>query len=233
MSRLLALALALSLAPVSLALADTLPVPPSQFDPAELLPPPPRDGSLAAKAEMDELHRIARSRTAKQFAAADRDDHMENPMAFAGVMGRRFDLANLPQTKKLLKTVVAEEKAAAKSAKNYFKRNRPWIVDPSLKACATDDAPRSSYPSGHSTMGYAVAVTLSKLSPEKAPAIMARASEFAENRLVCSMHYRRDIEAGQTLGTLVAYTLLQTPDVKAQFAKAEQELRAAGITHGL
>ena len=209
--------------------ADAPLIPVARFDPAQLLPPPPKDGSPAAIAELDELHRIEATRTAQDFARAKRDDEMENPMAFATVMGPGFDLVKLPQTAKLLRAVRLEEKLVAKRAKNHFRRNRPWIVDPNLKACATEDAPQSSYPSGHSTMGYSMAVVLAALAPAKAPAIMARAADFAENRLVCSMHFRRDIVAGETLGTLVGYELLKTRAFKLQFAKARAELAAAHV----
>ena len=79
-------------------------------------------------------------------------------------------------------------------------------------------------------MGYAMAVVLASLVPEKAPAIMARAADYAENRLVCGMHRRRDIQAGQVLGTVVSELLLRKPRFQAEFAAAKRELRAANVT---
>jgi acid phosphatase (class A) len=202
------------------------------YNPALLLPPPPADGSPAAKMEMDELHRIEKTRTPAEFAKALADDHDEDITALSAAMGPGFDLNALPKTKALFADVKAEEKTAAKLAKDYFQRNRPWIVDPKLKTCASDDPPKSSYPSGHSTMGFAMATVLAALAPEKAQAIMARAKDYAENRLVCSMHYRSDIVAGQTLGTVVAAELLHTPGFKAEFDEAREELIAAHVVAG-
>jgi len=199
------------------------------YRPAEILPPPPSDGSPQAKAEMDELHRIEKTRTPDEFAKALADDHDEDITAFAEVMGPNFDLAKLPKTAALFAEVKAEEKWAAKLAKTYFKRNRPWIVDPNLKTCASDDPPQSSYPSGHSTMGYAMATVLAALAPEKADTVMKRASQYAENRLVCSMHYRRDIVAGEVLGTVVATELLHNAAFRSEFDEARQELIAAHV----
>ena len=59
---------------------------------------------------------------------------------------------------------------------------------------------------------------------------MARANFYAENRLVCGMHFRRDIVAGEVLGTAVALTLMHDADFKAEFDAAEQELKAAHVT---
>ena len=55
--------LALGIAAVALAFSVTASAAPSfltpdQYDPARLLPPPPADGSDAAKAELAELHRF-------------------------------------------------------------------------------------------------------------------------------------------------------------------------------
>jgi acid phosphatase (class A) len=210
------------------AAADAPLIPASQFDPAALLPPPPADGTPAATAELAELHRIADTRTADEYAAAQKDDADERPDAFSAVMGT--DLTALPQTAKLLAEVQTEEKAVGKRAKDYFKRNRPWIADSTLTQRCGKAEPQSSYPSGHTTMGYSVGVVLAALVPEKETAIMTRAAQFAENRLVCSMHYRRDIMAGEALGTVIGYALLQNAAFQQQFALAKAELKSAHIT---
>jgi acid phosphatase (class A) len=202
---------------------------PSDYDPGLLLPAPPADGSDAQKAELSELESIQASRSADAFARADSDDRTENATIFRTTIGDGFDLAKLPATAKLLADVRNDEKEAAAAAKDFFRRNRPWIVEPSLKTCARGDSPQSSYPSGHATMGYAMAVVLGALIPEKAQAIMARANDYAENRLVCGMHYRRDIVAGEALGTAVGVALLHNAGFKIEFDAAERELRAAHL----
>lgn len=203
---------------------------PSDYDPKTLLPPPPDEGSSAAKAELAELDRIQAARNDADFTRADSDFHTRDGSIFAGAIGSGFDLAQLPATKTLLQDVQKDEDAAASVAKNYFHRTRPWIVDPSLNSCSKQDDPQSAYPSGHATMGYAMGVILAALVPEKASAIMVRAADYAENRLVCGMHRRRDIEAGQVLGTVVAELLLRNPGFETQFGAAKRELQAAHLT---
>jgi membrane-associated phospholipid phosphatase len=210
--------------------AGSLLLTPDQYPPAQLLPPPPADGSPEAKAEMDELHHLQDTRTAKQFAAAMWDYKDEDITAFVGVIGPKFDLAKLPKTAALFAEVKAEEKAAGKLAKDYFQRNRPWVIDPSLKSCAKSDAPKSSYPSGHATLAYSMTFILSALVPEKSEALSARAKQYSENRLVCGMHYRRDIVAGQILGTDVAIDLMRNATFQQEFDAAKAELIAAKIT---
>lgn len=201
-----------------------------QYDPARLLPPPPEDGTPAAVAEVLELRRIQEDRTPARLEKARTDDKTENATIFAVVLGPKFDLKALPATDKLMSEVRKDEKAAATRGKNLFQRTRPYLIDSSLQPCAKNDAPKSSYPSGHATMAYSMAVVLADLVPEKAQGLMARASEYSESRLVCGAHFRRDIVAGQALGTTVGRELLGNPQFRVDLEAARAELRAAGVT---
>lgn len=204
-----------------------------ELRPELTLPPPPAPGSPAARAELAELVRIEKTRTPTQFARAARDarDATENVLAFQGVMGPAFDLQRLPATAKLFHDLRHEDKAAAKRSKAYFRRLRPWIVDPSLRTCPHgDDTARSSYPSGHATMAYAEGGILARLDPSKAQAILTRAADYAEHRLVCGAHFRRDIVAGQALGTALDVALMDKPAFRAEFDAARAELAAAHVT---
>jgi acid phosphatase (class A) len=194
------------------------------FDPALLLPDPPRDDSALGKAELAQLHVIDATRTSDEVLRAKADDAVKNVTIFAQVMGSGFDLEKLPATKVLFHTVRDEEKAAADRAKDHFRRNRPWIVDPSLHSCLTDDDPQSSYPSGHTTMGYAMASILARLVPSKAPAIMGRAAGYAHNRLVCEEHFPADVTAGEAYGMMVAERLMEQPAFRVRFDAARSEL---------
>ena len=229
MSRVALCAFALFLASTSASLADPVFLTRADYDPALLLPPPPADDSPAAKTDLAELEQLQAGRTPAQYAHAKSDGEIENPTIFKIAIGDGFDLAALPATAKLLADVRSDEKDAVSVAKKYFRRNRPWVLDPGLQSCSRGDDPQSSYPSGHSTMGYSMAVVLASLMPEKAPAILARASDFAHSRLVCGVHYRSDIVAGEALGTAIAVMLLHNPQFKPEYDAAEAELKAAHL----
>ncbi len=202
---------------------------PGNFDPAQLLPPAPRDDSAAGRAELAQLHVIDRTRTSEEVLHAKADGEVKNVTIFAAAMGPRFDLDRLPATKALFHMVREEEKAAADRAKDHFKRNRPWITDPTLHPCATDDEPQSSYPSGHTSMGYAMAAILARLVPARAPGIMARAADYAHSRLVCEVHFPADVAAGQAFGMMIAERLIEQPAFRTSFEAAQSELKAAGF----
>jgi acid phosphatase (class A) len=200
---------------------------PSQVDASRLLPPPPVAGSVEEKAEFDELRTIAARSTPQMRAIAKHDAEDETPDIFNVAIG--FDIAGRPATFKLLKMVVEEEDGDTKGAKAFFHRERPYASDPSLKTCTPVKPGKAanSYPSGHASLSFSVGVVLASLMPEKSQAILARASEYAEHRLVCGVHFRSDIVAGQQFGTVLALRLMQNPQFQAQMNLARAELSAA------
>ena len=202
---------------------------PAQFDASHFLPPPPAQGSATTKTELAELRAIAASSSAEEKAAAARDAKDESPDIFNTVIG--FDIATKPETNKLLSMVAEEEDADSKLAKAYFHRLRPYGADPSLKTCEPvkpgKAAKPNSYPSGHATLAFSMGVVLADLLPAKSQAILARSGQYAERRLVCGVHYRSDIVAGQQFGTILALRLMENPAFRAQMEKARAELHPA------
>jgi len=199
---------------------------PAQVDASRLLPPPPAAGSVEEKAEFEELRAIAARSTQEMRAIAKHDAEDETPDIFNAAIG--FDIAATPATFKLLKMVVDEEDRDTKGAKAFFHRERPYAVDPALKTCTPVKPGKAanSYPSGHASLAFSMGVVLASLMPEKSQVILARAAEYAEHRLVCGVHFRSDIVAGQQFGTVLALRLMQNPQFQAQMNLARAELRA-------
>ncbi len=201
----------------------------AEIAPADLLPPPSAPDSAATQAELAELHRFEAARTPRRLAQAKADDENESGSAFADTFGARFDLRALPATQRLLADVQNDEKIAAGEAKTWFHRDRPWMIDSTLQSCSKSDKPGSSYPSGHATMAYSMAVVLAAAAPAKAPALFAKAKDYSESRLVCGVHFRSDIVAGQALGTAVGVALLHNAGFRPELAAAARELKAAHL----
>ena len=205
---------------------------PGELDPALLLAAPPKDGSPEAMAEIAELHRLEAVRTPERFALAQHDDEVEDVTSIAAPLGPAFDLAKLPATAALFADLRTEDSVAAKRFKAYFARTRPRVADPTLKGCKSgegSDNAKTAYPSGHATMGYAAAAVLSNLMPGNAQLIQARAADYAESRLICDAHYRRDIEAGHVLGVALVAELMTKPKFREELEAARAELTAAHI----
>jgi acid phosphatase (class A) len=202
---------------------------PADLDPALVLPPPPGDDAPAAVEGRAELHRLAAARTPERLAQARHDDEVEDVTSIADVLGPAFDLQRFPATAKLFADLRNEDSVAAKRAKAYFERERPFLNDMALDVCDDGHDRKNSYPSGHATMGYAAAAVLANLIPGNAQVILARASDYAESRLYCGVHYRADIEAGQVLGVVLVDRLMTKPAFQAELEAARAELTAAHI----
>jgi acid phosphatase (class A) len=202
----------------------------SDIDPKRLLPPPPVDGSAMALADLAELHRIVAARTPERFAQAQWDDDHEDASAFNATVTAGFDVAKLPMTAELLEDVNVDAGLAAAAAKSLFARKRPWAVDPTIPTCDPNDAPLTSYPRGHSTRGYAIAMTYALLIPEKAQAFMSRGADYAYSRQVCGSHYPSDTVASQALAASLVATLNKNPEFQAKLEAARTELRSGHYT---
>jgi hypothetical protein len=226
-----ALLLALALAATPAVAADK-PAPMlsvADLDPAQVLPPPPALGSVQAKAEFAELHAIEMVRTPADEADARLDGETKNASVFAGVLGPRFDLATLPATARLMAIVRATEKDVVDRGKAHFRRARPYAVEPALKSCKAGGDPGSSYPSGHTSMAFAMGETLARLVPAKAEGLLGRAARYGQSRIVCEQHFRSDVSAGQALGTLIAERLMDKAAFRSAFDESKRELVRVGI----
>ena len=207
---------------------------PGELNPVLILPPPPTEGSPQAAAELAELRALAASSTPERYAQAQHDAEVEDVTAIADIFGPAFDLVRFPATAKLFEDLRNEDSVAAKAAKKVFQRPRPWEVDaelaarPGLEACDKGQS-KTSYPSGHSTMGYAAGALLAQLMPGNAQIILARSADYAESRLICGVHYRRDTEASHVLATALVDKLMTKPAFLAEVEAARAELTAAHI----
>jgi acid phosphatase (class A) len=219
----LVLLMGLATAPASAGLLD-----PAGYDAAKFLPPPPAMDSATGRDELAELRAIAASTDAGRKAFAARDARDETPDIFNDAIG--FDIASTPQARALLQLVADEEEGDSKVAKAFFHRDRPYTVDTSLKTCTPVKPGKAanSYPSGHATLAFSMGIVLAQLLPSRSQAILARSGEYAENRLVCGVHYRSDIVAGQQFGTVLALRLMENSAFQAQMEAARAALRAAG-----
>ena len=200
-------------------------------DVSHVIPPPPDGGSAQALAEIAELRQIVAARTPAELAEAIRDDKDESGDTFAAAIGPAFDLEKLPATKKMLEDITATEDTVSKGAKKFFRRPRPWIVIANWQTCSPhkDGPALNSYPSGHATLTYAMGVVLSSLVPEKSQSILAASARFAESRMVCGVHFRSDLAAGQALGTVLGIDLLNSPAFQTDYTAAADELVKAGL----
>lgn len=222
MNKTLLLCVALAATSTAALARDPIFVSPQQSHAFDILPTPAGSESSTTKDELAELHKLEAARTDAQAAAAKWDDENENVFLYKNVFGEKFTKENLPTLDALAARVRNDEGVNSGVAKEGFHRVRPYNLDKTLHPVCKTKTKDDSYPSGHTTSGYLLALTLIDIVPEKRDEILARADDYANNRLVCGVHYRSDLPASK----LVAYTVHAQMEVNAQYQKELVEAKA-------
>lgn len=162
----------------------------------------PAHGTPAETADFNELHRLQDSRSKTECDQAALEDNTSLEVLFAGARGplKPKDL------KKVSKITLLAYNAAfvnIATAKNYYKRPRPYLTDTTLNPCAPREK-SMAYPSGHATVSRAYAHMLAEYFPEKRAELFERADEIAFHRVLGGVHHPTDIEAGKKFGDAIA-----------------------------
>ena len=101
-------------------------------------------------------------------------------------------------------SAVAAGIAIFHSIKRRVCRPRPRDLEPHCWAfIATRD--KFSFPSGHSTTAFAVAMSVGSFYPEIMPVLIVLAANVAISRVIVGMHFLSDVLAGAGMGALLGY----------------------------
>jgi len=198
----------------------------AHLDATRFLPPPPAPDSPAQAADLAEVKAAQALKGQPRWAQAQRDDETSPYSVFGPVLGPGFVKARTPRTAALFEVLFADVKSLTSPAKKAYARPRPPRVDRSLSTCRMLE-PSKSYPSGHASRGWMMALVLSEMAPEKADAILARGRDYGDSRVVCAQHFPSDVEAGRLIGAAVYAAAEGDPAFQRDFAAARTELRAA------
>lgn len=202
-------------------------------DSLALVPPPPAPGSAGyALDEAVSKQALALCGSAR-FAQAARDADLSFPAGadhFACALGVPIDRQHTPRLYALLERSRIDASAATKAAKNHYRRPRPFTVN-DQPTCTPEDEPglrkNGSYPSGHTSIGWAWALILSEIDPAHADAIQARGRNYGESRLVCNVHWQSDILEGRFMGAATVARLHDDAAFRGDLAAARKEIAAA------
>ena len=190
----LSLAMALACAPVS---ADETTVPeirPGVLqgylskealpDSAALLPPPPAVGSAAAALDQEVAKANLAFRDTLRWRLAAMDANLQFPEAagdFSCALGAPVTVEDTPRLYQMLRRVGTDAGFATFAAKDKYQHARPFMLD-GQPICTPETEQRlrqqGSYPSGHTSIGWAWALVLAEASPDEAQAILGARPRF-------------------------------------------------------
>jgi membrane-associated phospholipid phosphatase len=172
------------------------------------LPAPPARGSAAEAGELNELVGLTRRQKDPRIAEAIRYWSTGacvrwNESARELVARHRTPAPLSSRVYALVSVACYDTLISVWNNKYFYDRPRPAALASEL---ATPDSTPAypSYPSAHAAVGAASAAVLSFLYPGQAEALANRAAAQQEARLVAGLHFRSDMQAGESLGRAVA-----------------------------
>ncbi|PYA25922.1 acid phosphatase [Serratia marcescens] len=196
-----------------------------QVDLTHILPPPPANDSAQTQRELREVLDMQQKRT-PEMASQAKADAEENVWVYGNVMGPKFNAKALPAVSAFFDRIVATEAAVVDPAKDFWKRPRPHMLDSRIEPIVKRSS-SGSWPSGHTTLGTLMGITLANMVPEKRAAIMTRAWQYGDNRVVAGVHHPSPIEMGRLARSGISQQLSQQQDFQQQYRQARDELRQA------
>lgn len=196
-----------------------------------LVAPPPAEGTAAyaLDQEVATLYIASNDEARKAQAAQDANLHFpEAAEAFNMVLDIKISEETTPHLYMILRRTLADAGLSTYGAKNYYKRERPFMVN-NGPTCTPEEEEMlrkdGSYPSGHTAIGWAWALILAEVFPQQADVILERGKEFGISRSVCNVHWYSDVEAGRMIGAAAVAKLHANEDFMVDLAAAKKEIK--------
>ena len=202
-------------------------------DSLKLLPPPPASDSVAFlndKAQYDQGKLLRNTPRGEQ---AYNDAHVEAdgvPQAFSEAFGTPITEKDTPEIYKLVRNFREDAgELATRGAKKHYMRIRPFAFF-NEATCRPEDQEKlsknGSYPSGHTSIGWATALVLAEINPARQQEIFERGFQMGQSRVICGYHWQSDVDAARVVASAVVATLHTKPAFQEQLAKAKAEFQA-------
>lgn len=147
-------------------------------------------------------------------------------------VGIRISNELTPNLYRLLSKSMQTANAATRKAKDYYKRVRPYVEydEPTGVPEEERGSRRSaSYPSGHTTRGWAVALVLSELLPDKSEDILKVGYDYGASRVIVGYHYESDTQAARTAASAAIAVMHSDKVFQKDLKKAKKELTKLGL----
>ena len=206
--------------------------PDSVPDSLRLLPPPPGKGSLAYDLDVANAESTFPLQGSARWEVAAIDANLHFPEAaaiYSCTLGIPITKEGTPRLYTLLQRTLSDAGLATYTAKNNYQRSRPFMVN-GKPICSPNEEKMlrgdGSYPSGHTAAGWAWALILSEIAPERRDAILARGVEYGKSRYICNVHWLSDVQASQVIASGTVAQLHNDPVFRADLRAARAEVQA-------
>jgi acid phosphatase (class A) len=197
----------------------------------KLLPPPPQEGSAAFARDEEASRASLKLRGSARWNQAIADANLAFPAAadaFSDALEFEITEKATPHLYLLLRRTLTDAGLSTYTAKNHYQRKRPFMFN--NQPIGTPDEEEGlrkdgSYPSGHTAIGWAWALILCEIVPDRTDAILARGYAFGQSRVICNVHWESDVDAGRMMGSATVARLHADDGFLADLGKAKAEVK--------
>lgn len=194
------------------------------------LPAPP---DTASAEYLDDLLQFQWGKTQRNTPRGHQasEESLWTPDAMRVVMAEALGIDVISQDKtpaldRLLVKIYNTGNASTKASKEEYMRIRPFVqMNDPLWARYDDDFLRTngSYPSGHTSFGWATALVFAEMWPELQDTILRRGFQFGENRVIVGAHYQSDVTAGYLCAAASVARAHTNPELEKDILAARAE----------
>lgn len=116
-------------------------------------------------------------------------------------------------------------RASIQVAKDTYARVRPYNQFHEGTPVPEHESPddRTSYPSGHTTRAWAIALALVSVDPAHQDAILKTGYEIGQSRVIVGFHYQSDVDAARLAASAGFARLVCEPAFQTAMADAREE----------
>lgn len=148
---------------------------------------------------------------------------------FSKVLGHEISSSKTPAIYELVNRVHPSGNAATQNAKGKYKRLRPYVYMDEPTSYPDDEKhlkDTGSYPSGHASGSWLMALVLSEVTRSNQDELLRRAYEYGQGRMITGYHWQSDVDYGRIVGSTVYASLHGVSDFTSQMEKAIKEYQS-------
>lgn len=198
-------------------------------DATKFIPAPPDTSSIAYLNDFNRyqwgksMRNTARGKQAIYDASVDIDSVLNG---FSEAFGMPISKQTTPELYYLMERVENDGSLSVRSAKKKYMRKRPYVQFGEGTAVPHEEEElrhTGSFPSGHTARGWAMALVLAEINPERQDEILVRGYEYGESRVIAGFHYQSDVDAARLAASAAVARLHADEAFRKQLDKAKKE----------
>ena len=206
----------------------------------EFLPGPPAEGSVAFEYDLAvyEQGKQIRVTDAKAAAAAQAqsDSGVKNLCKqFSQAFGMELSEERTPQIYLLMRDGVITCVKSVIEPKEYYHRTRPFAYHKEGTLMPDSEGmlhQNGSFPSGHTLRGWAMALLLLEINPDRAEELLTLGYQYGYSRVISGYHWQSDVDASRLVAAAAVAKLHTSERFLKQMKRAKREYKRLSAKAG-